>query len=187
MVSFLKLLSRLVSSLSFTLLIVVSIPLAFDIGGRDCGLSYSLALSTFYWILSIIRLSLNKRPNLWPVLYLLGFLQYLIVPALLIFNLDRFQTDSISLESTTDKVRRIIGFTADEPEPVGGEDPILWDRLTIVPWNAFLTLFTPFFQLVEGFCTLLVIQSVGQINRWLVHRKKSDSWNVSHLSLDWFS
>ncbi|EPS35713.1 hypothetical protein H072_10841 [Dactylellina haptotyla CBS 200.50] len=174
----LRLLSRFVSSASFILLIVVSVPLAFDVGGRDCGLAFSLAISTFYWILSILRLAINRRPSLWPLLYLLGIMQYMIVPALLIFNLDRFQNDPLPLESAANKVRRVIGFTADEPEPVGGEDPILWDRLTIVPWNAFLTIFTPIFQLVEGFCTLLVIQSVGQIGRWLVHRKKSDTWNI---------
>ncbi|KAF3198922.1 hypothetical protein TWF106_005318 [Orbilia oligospora] len=177
----LKLVSRLVSSIGFILLIIVSVPLAFDVGGRDCGLAFSLALSTFYWLLSILRLAINRRRHLWPLLYLLGALQYLIVPALLIFNLDRFQTDPPPFDSTARKVRRVIGFTADEPEPVGGEDPILWDRLTIVPWNAFLTIFTPIFQLVEGFCTLLVIQSVGQIGRWLVHRKKSDTWNIALL------
>ncbi|KAF3934666.1 hypothetical protein ABW20_dc0103904 [Dactylellina cionopaga] len=178
MSSTLRLLARLVSSLSFILLIVVSVPLAFDVGGRDCGLSFSLGISTFYWILSILRLTISRKPSLWPLLYVLGITQYLIVPALLIFNLDRFQNDPLPLHTAAKKVRRVIGFTADEPEPVGGEDPILWDRLTIVPWNAFLTIFTPIFQLVEGFCTLLVIQSVGQIGRWLVHRKKSDSWNI---------
>ncbi|KAF3906975.1 hypothetical protein ABW21_db0202575 [Orbilia brochopaga] len=178
MIASLKLVARLISSLSFILLIVVSIPLAFDVGGRDCGLAFSLALSSFYWILSILRIALNRRPKLWPLLYLLGILQYIIVPALLIFNLDRFQNDPLPFDTTAKKVRRVIGFTTEEPEPVGGEDPILWDRLTIVPWNAFLTIFTPIFQLVEGFCTLLVIQSVGQIGRWLVHRKKSDTWNI---------
>ncbi|KAJ6257184.1 hypothetical protein Dda_8070 [Drechslerella dactyloides] len=178
MIASLKLIARLVSSLSFTLLIVVSVPLAFDVGGRDCGLAFSLALSSFYWILSVLRIAINRRPKLWPMLYVLGFMQYLIVPALLIFNLDRFQNDPLPLDATAKKVRRVIGFITEEPEPVGGEDPILWDRLTIVPWNAFLTIFTPIFQLVEGFCTLLVIQSVGQIGRWLVHRKKSDTWNI---------
>jgi ICE2 len=37
---------------------------------------------------------------------------------------------------------------------------------------------TPFFQLAEGFCSLLVIQAAGQITRWLVNRRRSDTWVV---------
>jgi len=52
------------------------------------------------------------------------------------------------------------------------------DRLTIGAWDTFLTFSTPMFQLAEGFCSLLVIQAGGQISRWLVNRKRADTWMV---------
>lgn len=49
--------------------------------------------------------------------------------------------------------------------------------MTIGTWDKLLRYSTPFFQLAEGFCSLLVIQAAGQITRWLVNRR-SDTWMV---------
>jgi hypothetical protein len=35
---------RVLSSAIFLLSIILSIPIAFDVGGRDCGLAFSLSL-----------------------------------------------------------------------------------------------------------------------------------------------
>ena len=43
------------SSAIFLLSIVLSIPIAFDVGGRDSGLAYSLALFVYYFVYSTVR------------------------------------------------------------------------------------------------------------------------------------
>jgi ICE2 len=45
------------------------------------------------------------------------------------------------------------------------------------PWDWTLTKSTPAFTLMEGFCSLLVVQAVGQICRWVVNNR-SDTWMV---------
>src|ERR1700759_3797433 len=101
---------------------------------------------------------------------------------MLIYSLERFGVDDPPpmdlAETAKEKVREIIGVSLDSPTPVGGENPGRVEKATIIHWNSFLTNFTLMFQLVEGFCSLLVIQSAGQISRWLVNQKKSDSWMV---------
>ena len=55
----------------------------------------------------------------------------------------------------------------------------LAETVTVGTWDKMLRWSTPVFQLCEGFCSLLVIQSAGQITRWLVNRGgRSDSWMV---------
>jgi len=59
----------------------------------------------------------------------------------------------------------------------------LLEMLTVGTWDKLLRYSTPFFQLAEGFCSLLVIQAAGQITRWLVNRGRSDSWMIGLLVL----
>jgi len=40
---------------------------------------------------------------------------------------------------------------------------------------------TPVFQLVEGFCSLLVIQAAGQVTRYLVNGERGDGWMIGLL------
>lgn len=101
------------------------------------------------------------------LLSMVGLLQHLVVvPGLLIYALNKFSDDDDG------------GGNGGGGE---GGDPSWAERLSIVPWDNFLTYSTPVFQLCEGFCSLLVIQAVGQISRWLVNRNKSDSWMVGNL------
>ena len=186
MPSFLVELIRFISSVTFLTLIIVTIPIAFDVGGRDCGLSFSLALALYYTALSILRLTIRRRSRARWLVSIAGVLQYVVVPALLIFCLDRCGDDETNgptgmgtfKENATERFKRAIRQRADTVEEVGGANPVLFDRLTIIPWYSFLTIFSPIFQLVEGFCTLLVIQAVGQISKFLVNTKESDPWMV---------
>lgn len=154
-------------AVTFLSLVILSVPLAFDVGGRDCGLTYSLSLSIFYFMLSTARL-VTPVSQRWKgarvLLETVGALQHVvIVPGLLIYALNKFSDDEGGKDGRG-----------------GGET---WaEKITIVPWDGFLTFSTPVFQLCEGFCSLLVIQAVGQISRWLVNGKKSDTWVVRNLS-----
>lgn len=158
-------------------LIILLIPLAFDVGGRDCGLTYSLSLTIFYFLLSTTRMITPNSPcwrgmRMRVLVSITGVVQHLvIIPGLLIYALNKFSDNEGSGGKSA-------GYVHDE-----SWNPSWVDKLSIVPWDNFLTFSTPVFQLCEGFCSLLVIQAVGQISRWLVNRNKSDSWMVTIYSL----
>lgn len=165
--------ARISTGLTFLSLVILSIPLAFDVGGRDCGLTYSLALAVFYFILSTIRLAIPST-KAWRsarlVMSVVEILQNLVViPGFLIYALNKFSDDDVVEVHNG----ALGGPSAFDREGL--------DRFTIGPWDTFLTFSTPMFQLAEGFCSLLVIQAGGQISRWLVNRTKSDTWMITLL------
>jgi hypothetical protein len=172
---------RFVSSLIFLLSIILSIPIAFDVGGRDSGLAHSLALFCFYFVYSGLRIATPKDSRFrYALVQLVSITQWIIIPALLIWSLNRFSIDSNMSENW---VARTFGGKRSKDTSVvewifgpGG----LYDALTVGTWDKVLTYSTPLFQLAEGFCSLLVIQAAGQITRWLVNRGRSDTWMVSH-------
>lgn len=177
---------RILSSVTFLLSIIISIPLAFDVGGRTCGLAYSLSLSTFYFCYSILRiLTPEGRSRFrWALVNFLALSQWLLVPGLLIWSLNRFSVDSGGssggwVERTFDGAKRAMSHSSARDRWFGPEG--LMETLIIGSWDKMLRWSTPVFQLCEGFCSLLVIQAAGQISRWLVNRTRSDSWMVFSL------
>ncbi|KAL2011808.1 hypothetical protein VTN00DRAFT_4526 [Thermoascus crustaceus] len=176
---------RVLSSAIFLAVIVVSIPLAFDVGGRTCGLAFSLSLATFYFLFSLLKLTTPERS--WvrsTLIFLIRSTQWLIVPSLLIWSLDRFSIDADSNSGWVE--RTFSGKRAQDTSVhdwIFGPDGLI-ETVTIGNWDKLLRWSTPVFQLVEGFCSLLVIQAAGQITRWLVNRGgRSDSWMIGLLVL----
>lgn len=175
---------RVLSSAIFLLTIILSIPIAFDVGGRESGLAYSLCLFSFYFFYSCLKLATPEGSRLrWALVKLVALTQWLLVPGFLIWSLNRFAVDA---NSSGDWVARTFGGKRAESASVkewifgaGG----LADVLTVGTWDKVLTYSTPLFQLAEGFCSLLVIQAAGQITRWLVNRGRSDTWMVGGIFL----
>lgn len=175
---------RVVSSIIFLFVIVLAIPLAFDVGGRTCGLAFSLSLASFYFAFSILRLTTPERSRVrFTFIEIIKWTQWLIVPSLLIWSLGRFSVDAESrgwVERTFNLKR---AQDASIREWLFGPDG-LFECLAIGFWDKLLRWSTPIFQLVEGFCSLLVIQATGQLTRWLVNRgERSDSWMIALLVL----
>ncbi|QSS59309.1 ER membrane protein [Histoplasma capsulatum] len=185
---------RIFSSAVFLTSIVLSIPLAFDVGGRTCGLGFSLCLAAFYFFFSLLRLTTPDRS--WTrnsVILILRSTQWLIVPALLIWSLNRFSVDANDSDgSSTGGIR--VGWVERTFGGKRAQDTsiVRWlfganglvENATVGGWDTLLSWSTPFFQLAEGFCSLLVIQAAGQITRWLVNRGgRSDSWMIGLLVL----
>ncbi|TGZ80357.1 ICE2-domain-containing protein [Ascodesmis nigricans] len=191
--SFLRLSARISTGVAFLSLVILSIPLAFDVGGRECGLYFSLSLAVFYSLLSTARLAVPQRSATWKpariFLRVVEVLQYpVIIPGLLLFTLSKFSDDDDgggkSLGGgisplTTPEVRVSNGYHNGHHYNVERKE--LVEKLTIGGWDTFLTFSTPMFQLAEGFCSLLVIQTGGQISRWLVNSTRSDSWMIALL------
>ncbi len=171
---------RIFSSVVFLTSIILSIPLAFDIGGRACGLAFSLSLSSFFFYYSVLRLSTPDRSRYrYALVKIIGWTQWIVLPSLLIWSLNRFSVDSYDGSSWVE--RTFSGNRAEDTsvrEWIFGPDGLV-ETATVGSWDKFLRWSTPVFQLVEGFCSLLVIQAAGQITRWLVNRGgRSDSWMV---------
>ncbi|KAI9829025.1 MAG: hypothetical protein M1832_000048 [Thelocarpon impressellum] len=174
---------RVLSSVVFLFSIVFSVPLAFDVGGRTCGLAYSLSLSAFYFFLSVLGLITPEDGSRfrWGLMRTLGLAQWVLLPALLIWCLNRFSVDGDGsggwVERTFDGKRAGYDSVGQWLFGPGG----LVETATIGSWGKMLRWSTPVFQLCEGFCSLLVIQATGQISRWLVNRTRSDSWMIGLL------
>ncbi|ODQ67288.1 ICE2-domain-containing protein [Nadsonia fulvescens var. elongata DSM 6958] len=154
---------KTVTSLFYMILIIVTVPLAFDIGGISCGLAFTFTLVMVNAIISTLRI-VSRRTRFRHLTGSIYFLQHLVIPALLIVYLNIFNSTSTSSSSSSTAIST--------PSP-GAE---LWARI-VYPWELFITNSTPLFVISEGFCTLLLIQSAGQVSRYLVN-KKSDSWMI---------
>lgn len=164
----------------FLLSIVLSIPVAFDVGGRDSGLAYSLSLFNYYLFYSAVRILTPEKSRLgWTVSTALRLSQWIVIPTLMIWALGQFAVDA----GSTNWVERTLGGvfrskSTSWTEWVFGKDGVL-ETVMLGTWDGVLKYSGPMFQLLEGFCTLLVIQAAGQITRWLVNRGRSDTWVVS--------
>lgn len=169
---------RVLSSAIFLLSIILSIPIAFDVGGRDCGLAFSLSLFYFYFFYSTIKLATPAQSRVrWALVQMIGLAQWVLIPGLLIWSMNRFAVDA---NNSGDWVARTFDAKREYStlwEWIFGSGGLL-EMMTIGTWDKLLRYSTPFFQLAEGFCSLLVIQAAGQITRWLVNRGRSDLWMV---------
>lgn len=175
---------RIIASSVFLLTIVLSIPISFDVGGRDSGLAYSLSLFFFYIVYSAFKFATPENSRVrWGITALLQSSQWIVIPVLLIWSLHRFGVDEASNQ---DWVSRTVWSLSGRKqhhtwtEFFFGDDGLL-ENLTIGAWDSILRYSSPVFQLLEGFCTLLVIQAAGQITKWLVNRGRSDTWVVRKL------
>ncbi|KAL1873812.1 hypothetical protein VTK73DRAFT_727 [Phialemonium thermophilum] len=175
---------RALSSAIFLLSIVLSIPIAFDVGGRDAGLAYSLSLFLFYFVYSTFKLITPDSSHVrWTLTNLLRLSQFFVVPAFLIWALNRFSVDA----GSTDWVARTVAKATTSSDPSTwhewffGQGGIL-EQVALGGWDKTLRYSSPVFQLLEGFCSLLVIQAAGQITRWLVNQGRSDTWVIVLLA-----
>lgn len=174
-------LTRVLGSVVFLSAMILSIPLAFDVGGQACGLAFSLALSTFYFFYSVLRICTPDGARVGGFfVQTVAFTQWLVLPSLLLWAVGRFGVEPDKARSWTDWS---FGSSATADTSLGqwifGIGGLL-ETFLLGLWDKTLRWSTPVFQLVEGFCSLLVIQAAGQITRWVVNRtSRSDGFMVS--------
>lgn len=171
--------TRVVSSATWLSAVVFTIPLAFDIGGRTCGLAFSLALSSYYFFYSVLQLATPNRSRFrWALCEIIRWSQWIVMPTLLIWSLNKFSVDS---DNNSGWVERTFGGKRAQDTSVQewlfGRDGLV-QNVTVGSWDKLLRYSTPVFQVGEGFCSLLVIQAAGQITRWFVNGERGDSWMV---------
>ncbi|PVH13460.1 uncharacterized protein CXQ87_001565 [Candidozyma duobushaemuli] len=79
-------------SIAYLALIVLTVPLAFDLGGVDCGLTYSLTILSLYFILTSIRL-LARRYAVLKLLVPLYYAQHVFLPSILMYVISWCQNE----------------------------------------------------------------------------------------------
>ncbi|KAH0143614.1 hypothetical protein KCU86_g23410, partial [Aureobasidium melanogenum] len=148
--------TRILSALLFLFSVVFTIPLAFDVGGRTCGLAFSLSLSAFYFFYSALRLATPDRSRLrYALVNTIAASQWIVIPTLMIWSLNKFSVDS---DASAWVEKTFSGKRAQHDTFyawVFGSDGLV-QSLTIGGWDKLLRWSTPVFQLSEGFCSLLV-------------------------------
>ncbi|KAF2275124.1 ICE2-domain-containing protein [Westerdykella ornata] len=175
-------LTRLISSTIWLNTILFTIPLAFDVGGRTCGLAFSLSLASYYFLYSILRLITPDGSRFRRICCeLVRWTQWIVIPTLLIWSLNKFSIDS---DNSSGWVERTFGGKRAQHDSVRewlfGREGLV-EAVTIGAWDKILAHSTPVFQILEGFCTILVIQAVGDYARWLVNGERGDSWMIGFL------
>lgn len=177
---------RFLRSSAFICSVVFTVPLAFDVGGRACGLVFSLGLATYYFILSCLRIAApaHSRARRWAVTAFAA-LQPFLIPTLLIWSLNKYSVDG---GDGANWVARAF-YNATKPlqqsesiqDWIFGREGVM-ENFLIGGWDKLLRYSTPIFQLSEGFCSLLVIQASGQVTRYLVNNADGgDSWMIGLL------
>ncbi|ODQ81511.1 hypothetical protein BABINDRAFT_6199 [Babjeviella inositovora NRRL Y-12698] len=146
---------RTVLATAYMLLVILTIPLAFEIGGLDCGFTYTIIINALYFVLTTLTTITRNRYTLLSLLY---YCQHLILPSIL----------SLVLSLYT------------EGSPFALQAESSWSRVVLEPWKYFVTNSTPLFTISEGLCSLLLIQTIGQATNWL-SKHKSDSYLILAL------
>lgn len=172
---------RILLSALFLTTIILTIPLSFDVGGRTCGLAYSLSLASFYFLLSLFRLSVPDTSKFrYSIVELIRWTQPAIITVIFLWSLGRFSVDTEAGWVEKSFAGKRAANTQISTWFFGPNG--LLESITIGSWDKLLRWSTPVFQLCEGFCSLLVIQAAGQLTRWLVNRgERSDSWMIGLL------
>lgn len=113
-------------------------------------------MALFYLVLSTLRIACQttKFGSCFSALY---HLQQIIIPSLLITHLNAFSPSSSNTEARE-----------------------VW-LASIQPWRWFVQTATPVFTVLEGFCTLLALQTAGRVSSWLIRRKSADTWIIAQL------
>lgn len=129
--------------------IVLTVPLAFDAGGVQCGLAYSLFILLLYFVLTTIRLLAGRFPVL-RVFVVLYYAQHLLIPSILMVFL-----------SYCSQNKTIV-------------PPVVLEV-----WRYLLVHLTLVFTISEGFCSLLLMQAISQTLDWLTDYKSDSWLFVS--------
>lgn len=149
---------RIVLLTIYLILIVLTIPLSFELGGINCGLSFTFTILVLYFVLTTFRVWRFNR----VISSFLYYSQHLLLPSLLFTFISLFSNSDYHIIDDENIVEKI------------------WWNFIIKYWRSFLVNATPLFTILEGFCSLLLIQSIGQTSKWLA-KHKSETWSIVSL------
>ncbi|CDO94559.1 unnamed protein product [Kluyveromyces dobzhanskii CBS 2104] len=150
---------RMFLTTMYLFLVLITIPISFQVGGLNCGLSFTVTLFALYFVSTTCKLVLLDRGSALSTL--IYYLQHLLIPSILFLFLSFFENiDSDDVNSEYFKV--------------------FWNVM-VKPWQLSLIHSTPVFTLLEGVFTILAIQAIGETERWLKMTRKSSQWVILSL------
>ncbi|GAA5881504.1 hypothetical protein JCM16303_005681 [Sporobolomyces ruberrimus] len=173
MASLIASLLRFVAHVSSFAQILLYLPLALDIAGKQCMLALSLLLTLSFGFSATLHL-LVRNTRLKPLSTTLSLLQPFLVPALLLLTLNLYSTDTALPNSSTPSTLRdkLLYTQHHQPSPSSNDlpfssSPLLLSFLSSAPtnWSKILRTLSPIFVILEGLCTLLCIQKVSRFTQ----------------------
>ena len=140
--------------------VLLYLPLALDIAGKDCLLALSLALSVLFGLhASLVLATRNTRLRALATLFT-GF-AHVAIPALLLTALNVFSSSAV--------LRPSAGALSWQ---VGTAKRWRLLRVAVRGWETFLTTSSPVFTILEGVATLLCIQAMSRFTSTRISRSE---------------
>jgi hypothetical protein len=126
--------------------VLIYLPLSLEVAGKPCFLNLSAALATYYFLQSTLNLLLQGT-RLQIITHVFSPFQVIAIPGILLLFLNLYHSPSSAAQVGT--------FLAHVPGI----------------WETILKGLTPVFELLEGLSTLLVVQALGQVSRYLIEER----------------
>ncbi|SCV05388.1 LANO_0H06392g1_1 [Lachancea nothofagi CBS 11611] len=175
--------ARVVLTTFYLLLILVTIPISFQVGGLYCGLSFTVTLFNLYLVTTTLKIAAGARglAKLATVAY---YAQHFFIPSLLFLFLSGFSHDELKkqIDTNTRPDESLVNLLRSATKTQSWIFYYYYYQYVVRPWQYMLLRSTPYFTLLEGFFTVLGIQAVGETNRWLSRTQlNSNSWVITGL------
>ncbi|GAA6039287.1 hypothetical protein JCM8097_003245 [Rhodosporidiobolus ruineniae] len=142
--------------------VLLYLPLALDIAGKDCMLALSLLLTVSFGCSATLHL-ITRNTRLKPLSTALSWLQPFLIPFLLLLTLNLYSTSPTAAPTLRDKLLH----SHSHQTPEGPSAPLVTSLLAFARaapsyWETVLRRSSPLFTILEGLCTLLCIQAVSR-------------------------
>ncbi|GAA5864256.1 hypothetical protein JCM8547_001309 [Rhodosporidiobolus lusitaniae] len=153
--------------------VLLYLPLALDIAGKECMLALSLLLTVSFGFSATLHL-VTRNTRLRPLSKMISALQPFLIPVLLLLTLNLYSSSPTA--SPTLRERLTQHHSSSSSSSTSPASSYLAD-LTSTPffhslvslaraapsyWEKILRTSSPLFTILEGLCTLLCIQSVSR-------------------------
>ncbi|CCH59424.1 hypothetical protein TBLA_0B05980 [Henningerozyma blattae CBS 6284] len=172
----------------YLLSVLMTVPIAFQLGGLQCGLAFTLTLFSSYFITTTLNAIARKlrwqRFIAWTN-FLYYFQNFNIIGILHIFlSLFSHTELSISMSDENPSMETITSILKNNDTYPSKTISFIYKYFfyyAMPRWKFCLSYSTPLFALVEGFFTILAIQVIGETNIWLTTVKNSSIWIILSL------
>ncbi|GMM32973.1 Ice2 protein [Saccharomycopsis crataegensis] len=167
-----------VFSIIYMIQVILTVPLSFEVGGNKCGLAFTFTLCLLYATLNTLRilsmlLSTNSSTyKKFKSLRYLFYLQHLFIPSLLIFFLSIF-TNSYGIKSFYNFDLSVAFSNSGKLTLINHKFQKFLEYYIFI-WNFSIKNLTALFILLEGVCSLLLIQAIGKSFNWLIYKSNDE-------------
>ncbi|GAA5973174.1 hypothetical protein JCM11641_006306 [Rhodosporidiobolus odoratus] len=168
---------RVVAHTVSTAQVLLYLPLALDIAGKEAMLALSLLLTVAFGISATLHL-ITRNTFLRPLSTTISILQPLIIPVLLLLTLNLYSSSPSSPPSLRDKLFHPHVRASTEQTPELPSSQLTASLLSVARsapayWEKVLRTSSPVFTILEGLCTLLCIQAVSRFTFARIENSRS--------------